>query len=109
MHEVFKKNMIKWIDVVPMRTIILVALFLFCSQKRWYDVVPNENNYIVPVYLVMGFRVFTDYHKLNYLTKKNHFSIPLMDQMFDRLSGGGWYSFLHGYLGYFEICIAPED
>ena len=50
-----------------------------------------------------------DYRKLNSWTEKDHFPIPFMDQMFDRLAGKGWYCFLDGYSGYNQISIAPED
>ena len=50
-----------------------------------------------------------DYRKLNAWTEKDHSPIPFMDQMLDRLTGKGWYCFLHGYSGYNQISIAPED
>ena len=46
-----------------------------------------------------------DYQKLNAQTKKDHFPMPLTDQMLDRLAGKGWYYFLAGY----QISIQPED
>ena len=50
-----------------------------------------------------------DYRKLNLWTEKDHFPMPFMDQMLDRLAEKGWYCFLDGYLGYNQISIAPED
>ena len=50
-----------------------------------------------------------DYHKLNSWTEKDHFPMPFMDQMLDRLAEKGWYCFLDGYSGYNQISIAPED
>ena len=50
-----------------------------------------------------------DYRKLNAWTEKDHFPIPFMDQMLDRLTGKGWYCFLDGYSVYNYISIAPED
>ena len=50
-----------------------------------------------------------DYRKLNSWTEKDHFPMPFMDQMLDRLAGKGWYCFLDGYSGYNEISIAPAD
>ena len=71
--------------------------------------VPNNNNEIVPMRPVTGLRVFMDYRKLNAWTKKDHFPMPFMDQMLDRLAGMVWYYFLDGYSGYNQISIAPED
>ena len=50
-----------------------------------------------------------DYRKLNAQTEKDHFSMPFMDQMLDRLAVKGWYYFLNVYSGYNQIYIAPED
>lgn len=49
-----------------------------------------------------------DYRKLNVCTQKNHFPMPFMDQMLDRLVGRGRYYFLYGY-SYNQITIALED
>ena len=35
-----------------------------------------------------------DYQKLNARTEKDHFPMPFMDQIMERLSGKGWYFFL---------------
>ena len=50
-----------------------------------------------------------DYPKLNAWTEKDHFPMPFIDQMLDRLAEKGWYYFTNGYLGYNKISIAPED
>lgn len=50
-----------------------------------------------------------DYRKLNKATRKDHFPLPFIDQMLDRLAGKQCYYFLDGYSGYNQIVIAPED
>ncbi|XP_015161615.1 RNA-directed DNA polymerase homolog [Solanum tuberosum] len=50
-----------------------------------------------------------DYRKLIPWTEKDHFPIPFMDQILDRLSERGWYFFLDRYSSYNQISIAPED
>ena len=50
-----------------------------------------------------------DYRKLNKSTRKDHFPLPFIDQMLDRLDGHEYYCLLDGYSGYNQICIAPED
>ena len=42
-------------------------------------------------------------------TRKDHFPLPFLDQMLDRLVGHDYYCFLDGYSGYNQIAIAPED
>jgi hypothetical protein len=49
------------------------------------------------------------YRKLNLYTHKDHFSLPFMDQMLERLTDKSFYCFLNGYSGYNQIIINPED
>ena len=78
-------------------------------KKEGMTVVPNEKNELVLMRPVTGWRVCMDYRKLNSWTEKDHFLMPFMDHMLDRLAGKGWYCFLDGYSGYYQISIAPED
>ena len=50
-----------------------------------------------------------DYRKFNKATRNDHFPLPFIDQMLDRLVGKQYYYFLDGYSGYNQIAIAPED
>ena len=43
------------------------------------------------------------------MTRKDHFPLPFIDQLLERVSGHPFYCFLDGYSGYFQIEIAPED
>ncbi|GJV71486.1 reverse transcriptase domain-containing protein [Tanacetum coccineum] len=54
-------------------------------------------------------RVCIDYRKLNEATRKDHFPLPFMDQMLERLAGNQYYCFLDGFSGYFQIPIDPKD
>nr|GFA49592.1 reverse transcriptase domain-containing protein [Tanacetum cinerariifolium] len=47
--------------------------------------------------------------KLNEATRKDHFPLPFMDQMLERLAGNEYYCFLDGFSGYFQISIDPKD
>ena len=71
--------------------------------------VPNEKNELVLMIPMTSWRVHMDYHKLNAWTEKDHFPMPFMDQMLDRLAEKGWYCFLDGYSGYNQVSFAPED
>lgn len=72
-------------------------------------VVPNKNNELIPTCTVTGWRICMDYRKLNAATKKDHFPLPFIDQMLDRLEGNEFFCFLDGYSGYSQIMIAPKD
>ena len=58
---------------------------------------------------VTGWRIYIDYRKLNKATRKDHFPLPFLDQMLDRLARHEYYCFLDGYLGYNHIIISTED
>nr|GEY26109.1 DNA-directed DNA polymerase [Tanacetum cinerariifolium] len=47
--------------------------------------------------------------KLNEATRKDHFPLPFMDPMLERLAGNEYYCFLDGFSGYFQIPIDPKD
>ena len=50
-----------------------------------------------------------DYRKLNEATRKNHFPLPLLDQILERVAGHPYYYFLDGFSSYYQIPIAPDD
>ena len=59
--------------------------------------------------LTTGWRVCIDYRRLNAVTRKDHFPLPFIDQLLERVSRHPFYYFLDGYSGHFQIEIAPED
>nr|GFC39335.1 hypothetical protein [Tanacetum cinerariifolium] len=71
-----------------------------CTQKGGFTVVKNEENELIPTRLVTGWR-----RKLNEATRKDHFPLPFMDQMLERLAKNEYYCFLDGFSGYFQIPI----
>nr|GEY17597.1 reverse transcriptase domain-containing protein [Tanacetum cinerariifolium] len=78
-------------------------------KKGGMTVIKNDENEFVPTRLVTGWRVCIDYRKLNEATRKDHFPLPFMDQMLERLAGNEYYCFLDGFSGYFQIPIDPKD
>ena len=56
-----------------------------------------------------SWRVCIDYRRLNQETRKDHFPLPFIDQMLERLAGKSHYCFLDVFSGYFQIHIALED
>uniref|UniRef100_A0A1S4BZ38 RNA-directed DNA polymerase homolog n=1 Tax=Nicotiana tabacum TaxID=4097 RepID=A0A1S4BZ38_TOBAC len=72
-------------------------------------VVENEKNELIPTRTITGWRVYIDYRRLNKATRKDHFPLPFIDQMLDRLAGHEYYCFLDGYSGYNQIFIFPKD
>ncbi|GJS04877.1 reverse transcriptase domain-containing protein [Tanacetum coccineum] len=78
-------------------------------KKGGMTVVENEDNELIPTRLVTGWRVCIDYRKHNDATRKDHFPLPFMDQMLERLAGNEYYCFLDGFSEYFQIPIDPQD
>ncbi|GKC94094.1 DNA-directed DNA polymerase, partial [Tanacetum coccineum] len=78
-------------------------------KKGGITVVLNGNNELIPSRTITGWRVCIDYRKLNDATQKDHFPLPFIDQMLERLCGNEYYCFLDGFSGFFQIPIAPED
>ncbi|GKA99467.1 reverse transcriptase domain-containing protein [Tanacetum coccineum] len=78
-------------------------------KKGGMTVVENEDNKLIPTRLVTGWRVCIDYRKLNDVTCKDHFLLPFMDQMLERLVGNEYYCFLDGFSRYFQIPIDSQD
>jgi hypothetical protein len=63
-------------------------------------VVQNKEGELVPTRVQFGWRVCIDYRKLNTATRKDHFPLPFIDQMVERLAGHEYYCFLDGYSRY---------
>ena len=53
--------------------------------------------------MVIGFR------KLNKATKKDHYPLPFIDKMLERLSKHTHFCFLDGYSGFSQIPVSKED
>nr|GEU56458.1 DNA-directed DNA polymerase [Tanacetum cinerariifolium] len=111
-HDVIKKEVIKLLDaemIYPISDSPWVSPIHYVPKKGGMTVVANENNELIPTRLVTGWRVCIDYRKLNDATRKDHFPLPFMDQMLERLAVNELYCFLDGFSGYFQIPIDPQD
>nr|GEZ36467.1 reverse transcriptase domain-containing protein [Tanacetum cinerariifolium] len=88
-QEVVKKEIVKLLDT---SIIYLIADIPWVSpihcipNKGGITVITNENDELVPTRTVTGWRVCIDYRKLNEATAKDHFPLPFMDQMLERLT-----------------------
>nr|GEV43701.1 reverse transcriptase domain-containing protein [Tanacetum cinerariifolium] len=80
-----------------------------CIEKGGFIVVENEENDLILTCLVTGWCVCIDYQKLNEATRKDHFPLPFMDEMLERLAGNEYYYFLDGFSGYIQIPIGLKD
>ncbi|GJY22550.1 reverse transcriptase domain-containing protein [Tanacetum coccineum] len=111
-HDVIKKEVEKLLEaglIYPISDSPWVSPVHCVPKKGGITVVMNEENELIPTRLVTGWRVCIDYRKLNEATRKDHFPLPFMDQMLERLAGNEYYCFLDGFSGYFQIPIDPRD
>ncbi|KAH9704903.1 hypothetical protein KPL70_011654 [Citrus sinensis] len=112
MKEVVRTEVLKLLDagiIYPISDSSWVSPVQVVPKKSGVTVVTNADNELIPTRVTTGWRVCIDYRKLNSVTHKDHFPLPFIDQMLDRLAGHEFYYFLDGYSGYNQIPIAPKD
>ncbi|PIN09694.1 DNA-directed DNA polymerase [Handroanthus impetiginosus] len=108
MHKILLKDDQK-LSVESQRRLNPIMKEVCVPKKGGITMVPNMHNELILTRTVIGWRVCMDYRKLNKATRKDHFPLPFIDQMLDRLAGKEFNCFLDGYSGYNQIAIAPED
>ncbi|CAM8910514.1 unnamed protein product [Rhodiola kirilowii] len=112
MMEVVKKEVQKLLDadvIYPISDSKWVSPVHVVPKKTGITIEENAEGKMVATRVKNGWRMCVDYRKLNAMTRKDHFPLPFIDQMLDRLAGKPFFCFLDGFSGYNQIPIAPED
>ena len=112
MMEVVKKEILKLYNadmIYPISDSKWVSPIQVVPKKTGITVVENPEGELVPTRVQNGWRVCIDYRKLNASTRKDHFPLPFIDQMLERLAGKSYYCCLDGYSGLHQIPVALED
>ncbi|CAL9025431.1 unnamed protein product [Prunus brigantina] len=112
MKEVVRTKVMKLLDasmIYPISDSKWVSPTQVVPNRTGTTVVTNDNNELVPMRLTAGWRMCVDYKKTNVGTRKDHFPLPFIDQMLERLASRAFYCFLDGYSRYNQISIVPED
>jgi hypothetical protein len=112
MQEVVRAKVIKLLDariIYPIFDSKWVSPIHVVPKKVGIIVIKNKDNELVPTRVQLGWRVCIDYRKLNSVTRKDHFPLPFIGQMVERLASHDYYYFLDGYSGYNQILLDPED
>ena len=86
-----------------------MSLVHVVPKKAGVTVTMNEKGEEIQTCLSMKWKVCIDYRKLNSATKKDHFPLPFIDQILNRLVGSSYFCFLDGYSGYNQIAIHLDD
>ncbi|RVW76510.1 Retrovirus-related Pol polyprotein from transposon 17.6 [Vitis vinifera] len=112
MQEVVRSEVLKLLQagiIYPISDSLWVSPTQVVPKKSGITVIQNEKGEEVSTRPTSGWRVCIDYRRLNSVTRKDHFPLPFMDQVLERVSGHPFYCFLDGYSGYFQIEIDLED
>ena len=112
LQEVVRIEVLKLLQagiIYPISDSTWVSPTQVVPKKSGGTIVKNETGEELSTRLTTGWRVCIDYRRLNEVTRKDHFPLPFIDQLLERVSGHPFYCFLDGYSGYFQIEIAPED
>ena len=112
MQEVVRAEVLKLLQagiIYPIIDSTWVSPTQVVPKKSGVTTVRNEKREEMPTCLTIGWRVCIYYKRLNEVTRKDHFPLPFMDQVLERISGQPFYCFLDGYSGDFQIEIAAED
>nr|GEW37705.1 DNA-directed DNA polymerase [Tanacetum cinerariifolium] len=111
-HDVIKQEVTKLLDarlIYPISDTHWVSQVHCVPKKGGFTVVENNDNELILTHLVTSWLVCIHYYKLNEATRKDHFPLPFMDQMLERLAGNQYYYFFDGFSSYFQIPIDPKD
>nr|CAN67576.1 hypothetical protein VITISV_025810 [Vitis vinifera] len=112
LQEVVRAEVLKLLQaeiIYPISNSPWVSPTQVVPKKLGITVVQNEKGEEITTRLTSGWRVCIDYRKLNAVTRKDHFPLPFIDQVLERVSGHPFYCFLDGYSGYFQIEIDVAD
>jgi hypothetical protein len=111
MREVLKEvlKLLKAGVIYPISNGEWVSPVQVVQKKGGMMVIRNEKNELIPLRTVTGWWMCIDYRKLNKATRKDHFPLPFIDEMLQRLANHSFFCYLDGYSGYHQILIHPDD
>ncbi|RVW61614.1 Transposon Tf2-12 polyprotein [Vitis vinifera] len=109
LQEVVRAEVLKLLQagiIYPISDSPWVSPTQVVPKKSGITVIQNEKGEEITTRLTSGWRVCIDYRKLNAVTRKDHFPLPFIDQVLERVSGHPFYCFLDGRMP-FGLCNAP--
>ena len=112
MKEVVRTEILKLLEagiIYPIADSRWVSPVHCVPKKGGITVVPNDKNELIPQRIVTGYRMVIDFRKLNKATRKDHYPLPFIDQMLERLSKHTHFYFLDGYSGFSQIPVSQPD
>jgi hypothetical protein len=112
MKEVVRTEILKLLEagiIYPIDDSIWVSHVHCVPKKGGITIVPNDKNELIPQRIVTGYRMVIDFRKSNKATRKDHYPLPFIYQMLERLSKNTHICFFDGYSGFSQILVSPED
>jgi hypothetical protein len=112
MREVVKKEVLKLLKagvIYPVLDSEWVSPVQVAPKKGGMIVIRNEKNELIPQRTITGWRMCIDYQNLNKATRKDHFPLPFIDEMLERLANHSFFCYLDGYSGFQQISIHLDD
>jgi hypothetical protein len=76
-YHVFDSEWVSPVQVVP--------------KKGGMTIIRNEKNELIPQQTVTSWCMCIDYQKLNKATRKDHFPLPFIDEMLERLANHSFF------------------
>ena len=112
MKEVVRTGILKLLEariIYPIDDSRWVSHVHCVPKKGGITVVPNDKNELIPQRIVTRYRMVIDFRKLNKATRKDHYPLPLIDQMLEMLSKHTHFCFLDGYSSFSQIPVSQPD
>ena len=103
-NEILK--LLKAGTIYPIADSRWVSPIICVPKKGGITVVPNDKNDLIPQRIVTGYRMVIGFRKLNKATRIDHYPLPFIDQMLERLSKHTHFCFLDGYSGFSQIPVS---
>ncbi|RDX87912.1 hypothetical protein CR513_30561, partial [Mucuna pruriens] len=100
--DMVKKEVTKFLAagiIYPIPDSQWVSPMQVMPKKFGMTVIKNQHDELVPMRIQNNWRA----------THKDHFPLPFIDQVLEKLSGKSHYYFLDGFFGYMQIHRALED
>ena len=89
MKEVVRKEILKLLEagiIYPVADSEWVSPVHCVPKKGGITVVRNDKDELILQRIITGYRMVIDFRMLNKATKKDHYPLPFIDQMLERLS-----------------------
>ena len=111
MKEMVKVEILKWLDagiIFSISDSIWIFPIHVVPKNGGIIILCGKNDEMIPSRVVVGWRVCIDYRKLNAAIRNDHFFLPFLDKILERLAEYDFYCFLDCFSGYNQIIIAPK-